>query len=255
MTTEKHTHIVLVVGADRVHRDALADNLSADGYEVLTAGSAGGARQVLANNPVDLLVVDRELPDGNGLELLRHVRESAHPASRVDCGMPVVLTAERVSELERIRAFESRCDAYLGRGELSYAELRVRVAALLWRRTRTSRGARIRVGALEIDALAHKVWIDGATVALAAKEFSLLLALAREPGRVCRREELMETVWGWSDGRLTLGRTRTLDSHASRLRRKLSIQGDCYVLNVWGVGYRLIEPEPGRSDSAFQFAA
>ena len=76
---------------------------------------------------------------------------------------------------------------------------------------------------------------------LSSKEFSLLHTLAREPGRVFKRDELMATVWGWSDGGSTAHRTRTLDSHVSRLRRKLSAHGARYVVNVWGVGYRLMD--------------
>ncbi len=83
--------------------------------------------------------------------------------------------------------------------------------------------------------------MDGSPVPLASKEFSLLLTLAREPGRVFKREELMATVWGWSDGGASAQRTRTLDSHVSRLRRKLSAHGASYVINVWGVGYRLMD--------------
>jgi DNA-binding response OmpR family regulator len=85
------------------------------------------------------------------------------------------------------------------------------------------------------------------SVPLSSKEFSLLVTLARDPGRVFRRAELMATVWGWSDGGATAQRTRTLDSHASRLRRKLAAHGALYVVNVWGVGYRLMDvpaPEP-----------
>jgi DNA-binding response OmpR family regulator len=105
----------------------------------------------------------------------------------------------------------------------------------------------MRVGSLEIDALARQAWIDGRSLTLSGKEFSLLRTLAREPGRVFKRDELMATIWGWSEGGRTAQRTRTLDSHASRLRRKLSARGANYVINVWGVGYRLVDvvaPEP-----------
>jgi DNA-binding response OmpR family regulator len=84
------------------------------------------------------------------------------------------------------------------------------------------------------------VRVRGCGVALSAKEYELLVALATEPERVFRKEELLRDVWGFR----SLGRTRTLDSHASRLRRKLAAVGDegRYVLNVWGVGYRLVAP-------------
>jgi DNA-binding response OmpR family regulator len=232
---------ILVVGADRAARAFLGDNLTADGYEVIEAGAVTSARRLLAQTLVDLIVVDRDLPDGDGLELVRFVREADQLAAQVDCDLPVIVVSGSPSPLERIRGFERGCDDYLDRVELTYTELRARIAALLRRRRRASRIARLRVGTLEIDALARQVWVDGVPVVLASKEFSLLVTLAREPGRVFKRAELMATVWGWSDGGATAQRTRTLDSHASRLRRKLSAHGAVYVVNVWGVGYRLID--------------
>lgn len=241
------THTVLVVGAEREARAFIGDNLTADGYGVLEAGSVAGARRLLMETPTDLVVVDRDLPDGDGLELLRFVREADQVAARVDCDLPMLVTSANPSPLDRIRGFERGCDDYLNSVELSYTELRARIGALLRRRSRATGIARLRVGSLEIDALARQVWVDGCPVPLSSKEFTLLVTLAREPGRVFERAELMATVWGWSDAGAAALRTRTLDSHASRLRRKLSVHGVSYVINVWGVGYRLTDvpaPEP-----------
>ena len=80
--------------------------------------------------------------------------------------------------------------------------------------------------------------LHGPRVVLSQKEFALLRVLAAEPSRVWSKEELLRTVWGYQ----SLGRTRTIDSHACRLRRKLGVHGDRYVVNVWGVGYRLLDP-------------
>ena len=235
------TETILLVGADREARAFLGDNLTADGYEVLEAGAISSARNLLAQALVALIVVDRDLPDADGLELLRFVREADQAGAGVDCDLPVIITSSSPSALDRIRGFERGCDDYLDSDELSYTELRARIGALLRRRRRASNIARLRVGTLEIDALARQVWVDGSAVPLASKEFSLLLTLAREPGRVFKRDELMATVWGWSDGGASSQRTRTLDSHVSRLRRKLSVHGASYVINVWGVGYRLMD--------------
>ena len=235
------SYTILIVGAERAARAFLGDNLTADGYEVLEAGAMSSARRLLTQARIDLIVVDRDLPDGDGLDLLRFVRDADYPVARVDCDLPVVVTSSSATPLERIRGFERGCDDYLSREELSYTELRARIAALLRRRRRLSSIARLRVGSLEIDALARQVWVDGVPVALASKEFSLLVTLAREPGRVFKRAELMAIVWDWSDAGASAQRTRTLDSHASRLRRKLSAHGANCVVNVWGVGYRLID--------------
>ena len=96
---------------------------------------------------------------------------------------------------------------------------------------------RLCVGELEVDSLAREVRLRGRRLALSQKEFALLRALATEPTRVMTKAELLRDVWGYR----TLGTTRTLDSHACRLRHKLGVDGDRFVVNVWGVGYRLVD--------------
>jgi DNA-binding response OmpR family regulator len=100
------------------------------------------------------------------------------------------------------------------------------------------------VGPLELDALARQAWLDGQLVTLSSKEFALLRALMSEPERVFTREELLRVVWGWDEATAAGAYTRTLDSHASRLRRKLTVEGARFVINVWGVGYRLTDGVP-----------
>ena len=120
-----------------------------------------------------------------------------------------------------------------------YEELVARMRAVLRRSAGPVRRDRVTVGEIDIDRLSRTVRVAGEPVVLSAKEYELLLALASEPERVFRKDELLRDVWGFR----SLGRTRTLDSHASRLRRKLSQVADTpYVINVWGVGYRLVEP-------------
>ena len=96
---------------------------------------------------------------------------------------------------------------------------------------------RLRVGTLEVDPPSREVIVRGDRVELSQKEFALLRTLASEPTRVFTKEELLRNVWGFR----SLGQTRTLDSHACRLRAKLGVRGDRYVVNVWGVGYRLVD--------------
>jgi DNA-binding response OmpR family regulator len=112
------------------------------------------------------------------------------------------------------------------------------VQALLRRGPVAARVGRVRVGELELDPVAREVRLRGALVELSLKEFALLRALAADPTRVFTKEELLRDVWGFR----SLGTTRTLDSHACRLRRKLGADGDRFVVNVWGVGYRLLDP-------------
>ena len=95
----------------------------------------------------------------------------------------------------------------------------------------------LNVGELRIDPVSREVTVDERPIELSAKEFALLRTLAEEPTRVFTKEELLRDVWGFK----LMGSTRTLDSHASRLRRKLSGSGRRWIVNVWGVGYRLTD--------------
>ena len=133
------------------------------------------------------------------------------------------------------------------RKPFAYPELRARVAAVL-RRSTSRRCARIlRAGPIMIDVRSREVRVRDRAVELSAKEYDLLVTLAGEPTRVFTRGELMRGIWGQQ----TFGHTRTLDSHASRLRRKLCGDGhDKLVINVWGVGYCLIGREAYRAPTA-----
>jgi DNA-binding response OmpR family regulator len=105
------------------------------------------------------------------------------------------------------------------------------------RRRASRREGPIRVGEMIVDPLRRRVTIAEREVALAKKEFTLLRVLAGDPTRVFSKEELLRDVWGYSNP----GKTRTLDSHASRLRRKLDPEHSRYVVNCWGIGYRLLD--------------
>src|SRR3954469_20486717 len=122
----------------------------------------------------------------------------------------------------------------------SYPELRLRIATVLGRASRRVGAGRLRVGELEVDPASREVLLRGRRIELSQKEFALLRALAADPLRVFSKEELLRDVWGFR----SLGATRTIDSHACRLRRKLGVDGDRFVLNVWGVGYRLVDGAP-----------
>ena len=142
----------------------------------------------------------------------------------------------RATELDRVRGFDRGADDYICK-PFSYPELRGRVAALLRRADgRPSRG-RLRAGPLEVDPPSREVLLHGAHVALSQKEFALLRTLASDPRKVFTKEELLRSIWGYR----SIGSTRTLDSHACRLRHKLGAYGDRFVVNVWGVGYRLVD--------------
>lgn len=227
---------ILLVEDHATTRTFLAENLSADGFEVLEAGCAGDAEHMIASEFPDLAILDLALPDRDGLDLLRDVRQSDRVAGRFDPDLPILVLSGRVSELDLLRGFRRGCDDYVTK-PFSYPELQARIGALLRRGERPPGPGRIRIGPLELDPLARQVWLHGDEVKLSKKEYALLRALAGDPTRVFTREELLRGVWGFR----SMGITRTLDSHASRLRRKLSVAGDSFVVNVWGVGYRLVD--------------
>jgi DNA-binding response OmpR family regulator len=227
---------ILIVEDHRATRTFLADNLSADGYEIVEADCAADAQQMMETKFPDLAIVDLGLPDRDGLELLRHVRESDRVAGRIDPDLPLLVLSGRTGELDLLRGFGRGCDDYMIK-PFSYPELHARVIALLRRNRHRPGSGRLRIGPLELDPLARQVWVGGQHVALSKKEYALLRALASDPTRVFTREELLRGVWGFR----TLCSTRTLDSHACRLRNKLRVDGARLVVNVWGVGYRLVD--------------
>jgi len=200
------------------------------------------------HEPVTRGLLERELP-GVGFELA----EPGAPPDLVLTGtsaeverwrghVPViVLGREEADAYERVRAFRRGCDDYVPR-PFHYDELVERMRAVL-RRSGAAALEPIVAGPLRVDRRARVVTVDGRRIDVALKEYELLLALASEPERVFTRAELLRDVWGY----YTHTRSRTLDAHACRLRRKLRAAAPDFELvdNVWGVGYRLLGPAPG----------
>jgi DNA-binding response OmpR family regulator len=227
---------LVVCEDDEPTRELLCDHLSADRYRTLGAPSASDALRLCGYNHPDLMVLDLGLPDAAGIDVLREIRAADGANGRFDPELPVIVLSGRASGADRVRALREGADDYLTK-PFHYPELAARVAAVLRRRIGRRQGP-VRVGALVVDASRRTVRVGERRVKLANKEFSLLHTLASDPYRVFTKEELLRDVWGFR----SMGRTRTLDSHASRLRRKLDPEGARYVFNCWGVGYRLIEP-------------
>lgn len=223
---------ILVAEEDEATRAFLVDNLTADGYEVLTAETVGHAHSLLRREP-DLMVVD---VNGKTLALVEGLRAGEIPG--VSNTVPIiVLTARSLDELHKLRAFERGCDDVMGK-PFSYPELRARIEAVL-RRTRGERSpTTTKVGVLAINKSTREVTVRGEPVTLTAMEYQLLAHLASNPTNVFTKEELIRNVWGFKAN----GTTRTVDSHACRIRKVLrDVAGDRFVSNIWGVGYRLVD--------------
>jgi DNA-binding response OmpR family regulator len=230
-------HTILLAEENPASRSCLSENLTADGYDVLEADSREKALAVLSARQPELVIAD---VNGETLSLVDAVREADGLASRIDPDTPLLVLTVRAEELVRVRYLERGCDDVLAK-PYSYTELRARVRALIRRAHRSGGGRVLRLGRLEVDLAAREVWIDGERVALTAKEYELLRCLASEPTRVFTRAELLRDVWGYP----CASRSRTVDSHAARLRQKLDLPGEQrLVVNVWGVGWRLTDP-PG----------
>jgi DNA-binding response OmpR family regulator len=226
---------VLLAEPESAARGFLERHLAEDGFDVVGAQACGEALELAERARPDLVLVATPLPDGPGFELCRRLREG-EPGRSWNRNVPLIVLGQPDADaVDRVRAFDRGCDDYVPK-PFEYDELLARIRAVLRRASPWNRD-RIEAGELVVDRATRRVTVLGRPVTLGGKEFELLAKLATEPQRVFRKDELLREVWGYP----AASRTRTLDSHASRLRRKLTeAGGGPYVLNVWGVGYRLL---------------
>jgi DNA-binding response OmpR family regulator len=212
---------VLVVEDDAGIATQLVRGLTRGGYvvdHVMTGGEA------LAWGDPDVVLLDLELPDADGVQVCRKLRERS--------GAAIIVVTAHGEEPDRVMALDAGADDYLVK-PFGLAELQARIRAVL-RRVRPGSEI-IRHGPLAIDLRTHRVTVDGAEIALTPKEFDILECLAQDPGRVVTRQEILETAWDahW------YGPTKVLDVHVAALRRKLGAAG--LIETVYGRGFRLNE--------------
>jgi DNA-binding response OmpR family regulator len=229
---------IVVCEDDTTTLELLCDHLVADRFDALPAPSGADALRLCRYAHPDLLLLDLALPDASGLDVLREIRKGEGAGARIDPRLPVIILSSRGAEAERVRGLESGADDYLVK-PFGFPELRVRIGAVL-RRREERRDGPLRVGALVVDPARRRTWLGERPIELSAKEFSLLCVLATDPHRVFTKRELVRSLWGFG----APDRTRALDSHASRLRRKLDPEDGRYLINCWGVGYRLWDGPP-----------
>lgn len=231
--------VILLAEADETLREHLAGQLDADEAVVhLAVDSAQARAKAAVHRPTVLVLGALERPPA-AVGVLRAIRCSCGRRGDPVADLPVVVLVDEGDELATLRAFESGADDVVPR-TVSYSVLRARLRVLLGLSGRSRVRTVCRVRGIELDAAAREVRVHGEPVELSGKEFALLSALMAEPTRVFTRQELLRDVWGFHG----VATTRTLDSHAHRLRRKLNAQGDRFVTNVWGVGLRLVDPLP-----------
>ena len=231
---------ILLVEASHSSGQEMAEQLCADRFQTIVARSGEHARVLAGTNILRAAVLGQlESPRGT-LALLEEIRRGCHTsATRTpwDARLPAIVIGSAASQLEMLRAFDAGADDFIA-PPLSYLELRARLRALLQRAETGLDTPIVSVGSLAIDTAAHTVSFGGAQIELCRLEYELLVYLARRPTTVCTKRELLNAIWNRGSGDRG---SRTLDSHASRLRRKLGAVGaDGFVVNVWGVGYRLL---------------
>ena len=229
---------VLVVDDEPLILAFLAENLRADDFTVLTAANGGEAIDALAASRPDVVLLDVVLPDMSGYDVCRRVRGGDAVNDPWDPDLPIIMLSAKAEHTDRVRGLNRGADDYVTK-PFHYPELLARIGAVLKRVSRARDAHQLAYGNLVVNILSREVTVAGMRVELSAKEFALLATLAGEPERVFTKKELLQLVWDFRSP----GRTRTLDSHASRLRQKLARHSDdAWIANVWGVGYRLCRP-------------
>ncbi len=225
---------ILVAVADEPTRELLADHLTAERFKVLATGTSEGTEQLQTLGKPDLVLLDMTLEES--LETLRKIRQIDRKNRPGEMPAAVIVISGRETERDRIRGLAEGADDYIQR-PFAYGELLARINAVLRRRA-SETTTRITVGDLEIDTVEQKVTMEGREVRLSPKEYALLRFLASEPQRVFSKEECLAEIWGFR----SLGHSRTLDAHATRLSRKLDPVRGSLVNSCWGVGWRLTGP-------------
>jgi len=227
---------VLIVDDDPDIVRLVGYNLSHSGFEVQTAATGREALEIVQRRPPDLVVLDVMLPDVDGLEVCRTLRQQS-PSRRI----PILMLTARGEEIDRVVGFELGADDYVSK-PFSPRELVLRVKSIL-RRTGTTRSDVMHAGRLRIFPERRQCFVGSTLVTLTAKEFDLLFELMKANGNVLTREVLMDRVWGYH-GDAT---SRTLDTHVRRLREKLGDDGN-RVETVRGVGYRISDTSLSKNE-------
>lgn len=221
---------ILVVDDEPLVTEVVERYLQREGYAVKTAADGVAALDAYNEMRPHLVVLDLMLPQVNGMEVCRKIRESSRT--------PIIMLTARGDEMDRIAGFESGADDYLAK-PFSPRELVVRVKAVL-RRTfdeaLVAPGERISRGDISVDSRARTVEVGGRPAELTAREFDLLYFLMCHPGEVFSREQLLERVWKYE----WFGDASTVTVHIRRLRTKVEREPEnpAHIKTVWGTGYR-----------------
>jgi DNA-binding response OmpR family regulator len=231
-TANRNGRILFVEDEDAISAP-FSRALEREGFEAVVARTAADALELAGRVEPDLVLLDLNLPDGDGRDVCRALRRSSD--------VPIVMLTARGTETDRVVGLEMGADDYVVK-PFSGAEVISRIRAVLRRtRTRVEHEPRIEIGDITVDVPGRIATHAGTALTLTRKEFDLLAELARSRGTVVTREDLMSRVWdtNW------FGSTKTLDVHVGGLRRKLGDDPSdpTHIETVRGVGFRFVAPE------------
>ena len=220
---------ILIVDDETLLVKGLKYSLEQDGYKTDSAFDGNEALEKAIKEKYDLIILDLMLPGIDGLEVCQKIREQSQ--------VPIIMLTAKGEDINKILGLGYGADDYLTK-PFNILELKARIKAILRRyiNQNPNMGEHvIKVDNFTINTLGRKVTVEGREVSLTAKEFDLLLLLASNPGKVYKRQELLEKIWGYDH----FGDLRTVDVHVRRLREKIeknSSEAE-YILTKWGVGY------------------
>lgn len=218
---------VLIIEDDKSIRNFLRAILEANHYDVLMANSGVEAYSMITSQCPDVVILDLGLPDMDGMEILKNVREWS--------SMPILVVSARSHEKDKVQALDLGADDYITK-PFGVMELISRVRALIRRSMDSGASKSLRVGSIFLDSDRHMVYVDDEPKELTFKEYELLRCLMSNSGVAMHRDRIMELVWGTDFE----GESRTLDMHIKTLRQKLGTAGSM-IKTVRNVGYVLEE--------------
>lgn len=216
---------ILIVEDEPKISHLLRDYLQQAGYETRESLNYEQIQGWVAQEEINLILLDWMLPGMSGLEICQQLRTIST--------VPILMITARVEEIDRLKGLDSGADDYICK-PFSPREVVARVKAVL-RRTYHEDHAELTAGPLRLDQTTHQVWVEESEVVLTPNEFGVLKVLLQRPGKVWSRESLLQQVQGYQFN----GYDRTIDTHVKNLRKKLATYGlDSSIVTVYGIGYR-----------------
>ena len=226
-------HHIVIVEDEPVTQARLQSYFTQEGYTVSVTASGAGLREIMQNQPVDLILLDIMLPGEDGITILRRLRAAPDTAK-----IPVILLTAKNTEYDKVVGLDTGADDYIPK-PFGMMELIARIRAVL-RRTEDMQDKDeprpLVAGGICVDERAHTVFVNEQEVQLTLKEYQLLCLLMKNRGAVLTRDVLLENIWGYNNE----SETRTVDVHIRTLRQKLGADG-ALIETVRGVGYRMGE--------------